>query len=142
MLNSSSVDADNSPVAPASLPSPYVDQSATPYEFFGTMSDVGSQLGAIFGHDPLEWVPTPLEGTSAAPDVDISNEAAMQIADYQAKTIRPQSDPGYVTEEAFTSEGGWSFKQTMVKEVGAFQGRVQQLVNSVNKKGFNDGQDG
>lgn len=129
MLNASKVHADTSPVAPASLPSDTPEQGPNPFEALGTMSDVGG-LGFLFDHDPFEWAPAPLQTqTSPAGDVNANQEALYQIGEGQVDTIVPQNDPYQAQVVAPQPARGWSFTDTLRKEVTTFQGRVQEMLS-------------
>ena len=140
-LNAEKVSADTSPVAPAALPSQVPDQSPNPVEYFRTLSDVG-ELGYLFDHNPAEWAPAPLEGgSSPASLIEANAQDVAEVGPTLVDTSSPQPSPTYVTEEAFSSAGGWKFKDTIRKEVGSFQGWVNQMVNRPGvDKGYNDGQ--
>jgi hypothetical protein len=123
-LNAQKRHADESPVAPASLPSYTPEQGPNPFEAMGTLSDVG-ELGFLFNHDPHEWVPTHLEETSPAPQTEISQEALLAINENDVQT--PQADPHYATTTAPHEVGGTNLADTLRKEVSSFRGSIQSL---------------
>ena len=137
-LNATKVNADTSPVAPASLPSDTPSQSANPYEAVGTLSDVGA-LGYLFDHSPIEWAPAPLEGTSPASEIEVSAETASAGGQTLKDTSTPQPQPGNSSVPAATPSGAWKFSDTLKKEVATFQGRIQQMINKPGESGFNNG---
>lgn len=124
-LNSEKVEADTSPVAPASIQSSVPDPSANPYEMLGTLSDVG-ELGFLFGHDPVEFAPSAIQ-SSPEPTIEAGTMEAMKAADEGTFTTHPQNAPGHQILVEQKDPSGWSFSDTMRNEVASFQQRVRNL---------------
>ena len=124
-LNAQKRHADESPVSPARLRSEITEQGPNAFESMGTLSDVG-ELGFLFNHDPHEWVPTNLEETSPAPEVQVSQEA-LYLMNNPASVQTPQSDPDYSTTTPAKEVGGTNLSDTLRKEVTSFRGSIASM---------------
>lgn len=90
---------------------PVIDQAPTLAEQWAEVahSEVGG-LGFLFGHDPTEHYPAPLE-TSPEPQLEPGQLAAMQAGASMAATNTPQPEPQAVQPRK------WTFTDTVKGEV-------------------------
>lgn len=102
---------------------PMVDQAATVHESWMDVlhSEVGG-LSQLFGHDPMEHYPAPLE-TSVEPQLEPGDLAAMQAGASMAATESPQPAP----EATPTAPAKWTFADTLKREVVKARDRLASV---------------
>jgi hypothetical protein len=114
-------------VGPGDLAAHAVDQYPTIHEQFNELlhSEVGG-LGALFGHDPAEHYPAPLE-TSPEPTIEAGTLGTMQSSMSLAAANSPEPDPDKPQVVAAKSVGGWKFSDTLRNEVLKARDRITSM---------------
>lgn len=121
ILNAQRVNAQSSPVAPASMSSDVPSQDPSDYEANGSVGESGA-LGYLFGADPFEWVPTHLEQTSDAPLVDVSTAEAMKYDSVEPE-LSVGVDPHHVQTVEAKPAAGFNLAANLRDQVASFMNR-------------------
>lgn len=114
-------------VGPGNIQADIVDQTPTVHEQFNEFlhSEVGG-LGMLFGHDPIEHYPAPLQ-TSPDPQIEAGTLGAMNASMSIAASQTPQPDPEQPQVVAAKPVGGFNLGESVKRQVIAARDRLNQI---------------